>query len=93
MDNNWTTEDSKKLYQLSHWGSAYFDINEHGHMVVCPQGPEGPTLDLKCLVDDICLRGLHPPLLLRFNDILHARIKYLADAFANSSARSGRFLR
>jgi arginine decarboxylase len=84
MDNNWTIDDSKKLYQLSHWGAAYFDVNEHGNMVVCPQGPEGPTLDLKCLVDDICLRGLKPPLLLRFNDILHARIKYLADAFQKS---------
>ena len=84
MDNNWTIEDSKKLYQLSQWGSAYFDVNELGHIAVCPEGTDGPTLDLKCLVDDICLRGLHPPLLLRFNDILHARIKYLADAFRKS---------
>ena len=65
-------------------GLELLDINEHGNIVVCPQGPGGPTLDLKCLVDDICLRGLHPPLLLRFNDILHARTPYLADAFTKS---------
>lgn len=84
MDKKWTIEDSKNLYQLEHWGKPYFNVNELGHMVVTPDGPDGPSLDLKSLVDDICLRGLRPPLLLRFNDILHSRIKCLADAFRAS---------
>ena len=84
MDNKWTIKESCELYQLAHWGAPYFGVNPKGHLIVTPNGPDGPALDLKDLVDDIRLRGLHPPLLLRFNDVLHSRIRYLADAFRTS---------
>ena len=84
MDKKWTVQQSRDLYQLRHWGAPYFDVNEAGHIIVTPNGPEGSSLDLKCLVDDICLRGLQPPLLLRFNDVLHSRIRSITNAFRQS---------
>lgn len=89
MDEPWNIEKSRELYHLAHWGAPYFDLNEFGHVTVTPNGPNGPSLDLKSLIDDIRLRGLHPPLLLRFNDVLHSRIRFLADAFRTSIANYG----
>jgi arginine decarboxylase len=41
-------------------------------------------IDLKELVSDLEERGLRPPLLIRFPDIVHSRIKSLARAFQNA---------
>ncbi len=47
---------------------SYFGINRQGHLEALVN-PEHP-IDQKTLYDDLAAQGLHPPLLLRFSDLL-----------------------
>src|SRR5512144_1264679 len=69
------------LYNIRNWGPPYFSINDNGNACVHPQGPHGPTLDLKQLVDELQRRGIALPILIRFSDILRARVEALNEAF------------
>ncbi len=77
----WRIEDSFDLYRLEGWGNDYFSINESGHIVVHPDGPGTPAVDLKELVDEVRERGIGLPLLVRFNEILRARLEEIHTAF------------
>ena len=69
----WRIEDSEELYNITGWGTSYFSINDAGHVVVTPRR-DGVTVDLKELVDELQLRDVASPMLLRFPDILDNRI-------------------
>ena len=77
----WTTKDSANLYNVGGWSGGYFRINGAGHLEVTPSGPDGPSVDLYDLVQDVERRGLGMPLLMRFSDILHSRVKRLFGCF------------
>ena len=69
----WRIEDSEDLYNVKGWGGSYFSINEKGHMTVTPK--EGcASVDLPELVDELSLRDVSAPMLIRFPDILDDRI-------------------
>jgi arginine decarboxylase len=78
----WTIEDAKALYNIDGWGAGFFDVNEAGHVVVRPD-PARPEriLDLYGLAMDLEEQGVALPVLLRFSDILRARIEQLSDRF------------
>jgi len=80
----WTTRDSAALYNVPGWSAGYFRINDAGHIEVTPEGAEGPAVDLYELVGDLQRRGLGLPLLMRFSDILHSRVKTLFGCFENA---------
>ena len=80
----WTVRDSLELYGVARWGAGFFSINDVGHVEVRPRGPGGPGIDLPTLVADLERRGLRPPLLIRFSDILAGRVQGLADSFARA---------
>lgn len=80
----WTVDDSAELYNVAAWGDGYFGINEHGHVTVSPTGPDGLTLDLRSLADEIVRRGIRMPVVLRFPDILGDRVHRIHDAFAKA---------
>jgi arginine decarboxylase len=80
----WTTKDAATLYNVAGWSSGYFSVSDAGHMVVTPSGPEGRSLDLYDLVLDLQRRGLRMPLLIRFSDILHSRVRALVGCFATA---------
>ena len=69
------------LYNIHGWGKGYFSVNAAGCMQVHPGGPDTPAVDLKELVDELQERGIGLPLLLRFSDILGARVRELNEAF------------
>ncbi len=77
----WKVQDSLELYNIRNWGKGYFDINEAGNVTVTPNKTKEHAIDLKELVDSLLKRGLAPPLLLRFSDILRHRISEIASAF------------
>jgi len=77
----WTIRDSLDLYNVANWGQGFFDINEQGRLRVQPRGPTGPGIDLLELVQDLKRRGQRTPLLIRFSDILAARVQGLVGAF------------
>ena len=63
----WRIEDSEELYNITGWGTSYFGINDKGHVVVTPR-KDGVSVDLKELVDELQLRDVASPMLVRFQD-------------------------
>ena len=76
----WTIEDSKELYNIKGWGTSYFGINESGHVYVTPC-KDNNQLDLCEIMDELVLRDVTPPVLLRFPDILDNRIEKISSCF------------
>lgn len=89
QDRAWSVADALENYGVPNWSAGYFGINEKGHVIVHPQGPEGPTADLKELVDEVRQRGIDLPLLLRFTGILKERIRALHEAFYRAIQECG----
>jgi len=80
----WTIRDSLELYLVQSWGAGFFTINDAGRVEVRPGGNGGGGIDLLELVGDLERRGLRPPLLVRFSDILASRVKGLCGAFESA---------
>ena len=78
---SWSVASSAELYGLNRWGDPYFSINAKGHIVVQPRGDRSGCLDLVELLGGLEARDLHPPLLIRFDDILEDRLERLHAAF------------
>ncbi|HKJ42460.1 MAG TPA: biosynthetic arginine decarboxylase [Sunxiuqinia sp.] len=76
----WRIEDTEELYNIDGWGINYFSINDKGHVIVTPQ-KNGPEIDLKELVDELQLRDVAAPVLIRFPDILDSRIEKMSSCF------------
>ncbi len=79
---DWSSADAASLYGVDRWGGGYFSVNSAGRVMVHPTCESRRGIDLKHLVDELCQRDLSPPLLLRFNDILHHRLDALHGVFA-----------
>jgi arginine decarboxylase len=77
------------MYAVRSWANNYFGINEHGNVVVHPGGQGAEAIDLKALVDEVRRRGISPPLLIRFSDILRSRIVELNEAFRRAISEYG----
>jgi arginine decarboxylase len=82
--NPWTIHDSLEHYLISRWGQPYFSINNKGNLVCQPKLNSPGNIDLKELIDDLQKRGIKPPLLIRFNDILAAQVRMLSECFQKS---------
>lgn len=80
----WRIEDSAELYNIIGWGRNYFSINEKGHVVVTPRQGYA-SVDLKDVMDELQLRDITSPLLLRFPDILDNRIEKITNCFAEAT--------
>ncbi len=76
----WRIEDSAELFNIHGWGINYFSINEKGNVCVSPKKDE-VQIDLKELIDELQLRDVSTPVLLRFPDILHDRISEISKCF------------
>ena len=80
----WRIEDSAELYNVKGWGRSYFSINDNGHVQVTPK--EGyAAVDVKDVLDELQLRDITPPVLLRFPDILDNRIEKISRCFKQAA--------
>ena len=80
----WRIEDSAELYNVKGWGRSYFSINDKGHVQVTPK--EGfAAVDVKDVLDELQLRDITPPVLLRFPDILDNRIEKISRCFKQAA--------
>ncbi len=77
----WTTQDTEELYGINSWGHSYFRVNKKGTIDVTPFGQKGSSVDLRELVEDLEDRGIRSPILIRFPDIVRARINLLKECF------------
>jgi arginine decarboxylase len=84
MIRKWQIDDSAELYNIKGWGVDYFHINDKGNVVVTPKSDD-IEVDLKELVDELALRDVSPPVLIRFPDILDHRIERMAESFKQAA--------
>ena len=81
----WRIEDSAELYNINGWGLTYFSINEKGHVAVTPR--QGfASVDLKEVMDELQVRDVTAPVLLRFPYILDNRIEKISNCFRQAAA-------
>ncbi len=84
----WRIDDSSELYNINRWGLKYFSINEKGHVAVTPR--EGyASVDLKEVMDELQVRDVTAPVLLRFPDILDNRIEKISKCFRQAAEEYG----
>ena len=91
---DWTIERALALYNIPGWGAGFFSVNAKGHLCVHPHGPPaagatGPSIDIMDVIEDIRERKLGFPCVLRFQDILRARVKFLNETFRGALRELG----
>jgi len=84
----WRIEDSSELYNVPGWGRNYFSINDKGHAQVTPR-LGGINVDLIDVMNELQLRDVTAPVLLRFPDILDDRIRKISSCFSKAAAEYG----
>lgn len=84
----WRIEDSAELYNINGWGLKYFSINEKGHVAVTPREGDA-SVDLKELMDELQVRDVTSPVLVRFPDILDNRIEKISKCFEQAAEEYG----
>jgi arginine decarboxylase len=77
----WKAADASELYEIGRWGKGYFAIGEDGHVHVHPTKEAGRSIDLKQLIDQLQMRGITLPTLIRFRDVLQHRLRDIKEAF------------
>jgi arginine decarboxylase len=88
--STWTTDDAKELYLIDRWGSGYFDVNPDGNITIAPLQERGKKISIRDVVEASLEQGLKTPLLIRFQDLLHHRVRALNEAF-NSAIAENKF--
>ncbi len=80
--SEWSIRQARELYNIRHWGSGYFDVNERGCLVVRPRGRGGKEIELHALGRALEKEGVTYPVLVRFGEILQDRVLRLRRSFA-----------
>jgi arginine decarboxylase len=77
--------DANERYNITQWSQHYFGINETGEVYVAPN-VDAPhyTATLTGIANQIQSMGISLPVLVRFPQILHHRVKSLCAAFNNA---------
>lgn len=86
QSNSWSPEKSATLYGINNWGNGYFRVNPSGNVAVTPMGANGPSVDLFDLTQDLLDRGIRVPIMIRFPDIIKARVQQLHSCFQKAFA-------
>ncbi|TKI03099.1 biosynthetic arginine decarboxylase [Martelella alba] len=79
-----------RTYNVAYWGNNYFDVNELGHITVCPD-PDYPEarVDLAELVKERQNDGQRLPALFCFPQILQHRLRSINAAFRRARESFG----
>jgi arginine decarboxylase len=84
-----TIDRTLNIYGIENWGADYFGVNKKGNLVVHPSENDARSADLKDIVDDLRRRGINPPILLRFPQLIAGQVRKLHRAFKNSIKEFG----
>jgi arginine decarboxylase len=84
-DVPWTVEDARELYMVGRWGGGYFDVTETGDVTIAPLQDRGRKIVIREVVEAAKQEmGLQTPILIRFQDLLHHRVRTLNEAFTRA---------
>src|SRR5229473_1414844 len=87
--DRWSTIEAGELYDVASWGKGYFSVGKNGHLWVHPDKDPNRSIDLKELVDNLELRGIALPILVRFGEILQHRLGEMHGAFQAAITEHG----
>ncbi|RIH83470.1 biosynthetic arginine decarboxylase [Calidithermus roseus] len=85
----YTAKDAEETYLVPHWAAGFFRVGEDGHLEVTPEGNGGPSASLYEIVTDLRDEGRPLPVMLRFPQILEARVIELNEAFRRAIHKYG----
>lgn len=85
----WGKREALKTYNVRRWGVKYFDINNRGNVTVAPLRDKGGAIEIINVVREAEERGLRPPLVIRFQDLLRNRVEEINESFRRSIADLG----
>ena len=88
---NWTPSDSAELYGVDNWSNDYFNVTRSGEVAVRLTDTDGSkkSVSLYDMMKGLAERGTDAPVLLRFCDLLGARIRELNESFISAIAEAG----
>lgn len=78
-------QEARELYGIDGWGAGYFSIADNGNVVCHPTGEEHLTIDLPEAINKAKSMGIHPPMILRFPQIIDNQIARLHSAFKEAT--------
>ncbi|MBR3925288.1 MAG: biosynthetic arginine decarboxylase [Akkermansia sp.] len=80
---NWTAADSAELYCIDSWSNGYFGVSRNGEVTVNLVDTDGEkrAVSLHTIMRGLAERGTDAPVLLRFRDLLRARVDELNQSF------------
>ncbi len=82
---NWSVDDAKSLYSVPAWSGGFFDIDDQGRLIASIGDAGRIDVALVDVVEAAKDRGLGLPLLVRFSDVLSARVSQLQQAFSREA--------
>ncbi|MDF2695983.1 MAG: Biosynthetic arginine decarboxylase, partial [Labilithrix sp.] len=86
---SWTVDDARDLYMIDRWSGGYFDVSPDGKMTVAPLQNRGRQVAIHdVLTQALQNEGLKTPLIIRFQDVLHHRVRVLNEAFTKAIAEN-----
>lgn len=85
----WTVADAIDHYRIDAWSDEFFTVNAAGHVAVQPYGDDSLSIDMLDVIAELRERGIQFPALIRFQDVLRARVRRLNEAFLSSIEESG----
>ncbi len=88
-DAGWSVDAAAELYRVGVWSDGFFAVDPSGHVVVRPNPAEDLEIDLREVIDELRRRRIAFPVLLRFQDILRARVMRIHGAFRDAIAARG----
>ncbi|MFC4454954.1 biosynthetic arginine decarboxylase [Deinococcus sonorensis] len=85
--SSFSATDAAELYSIPSWSGGYFRVSDTGQVEVTPS--PGLRTVLADVVDELVDRGESLPVILRFPQVLTARVKQLNEAFQNATLEYG----
>ncbi len=85
----WTPGDAEELYAVKTWSAGFFGVNDKGHVCVHPLPGEDLAIDIPEVIDAAVKEGCSFPLILRFQDIISARVRRLNLTFREAIDEAG----
>lgn len=82
--SDWKADDAAELYHLDRWGLGYFQIDEEGHVIACPNAHASRSIRVSEVVKKYASQGIDSPLLIRFPGIIQHRIGEINQAFTEA---------
>lgn len=87
--DSWSIDDARDLYMIDRWSGGYFDVSPQGQMTVAPLQGRGKSISIANILEQAKRdEGLKAPLVIRFQDILHHRVRTLNEAFGKAIAEN-----